>query len=274
MDILKNNQINKIILNTELDFKTDLGWYENLQELEDESLKKVINPIDNYETIRYIHEKYTMELDPSLYHNDIWFYFYFYNSTGATFNDGLDYNLIGITYEENSKMLKQSTESFFRLEFYKTPNNEPPNRTNRKLVYAKNLSVPLGEKYFYSGIEDYIHIPVFTGSNYRNKENMYLFWFMDDSVFVEPTLTGNTFYMTARFFNSKDGNIINFVNNPMNLSMEVVEERDLYYKMIINRTGVVGRTDYSYMMYMYTGATTVNRYGTLNTPIKFYEMIT
>lgn len=273
MDILKSGDNKKIIVNTELDFKNDAGWHENLQELEDESLRKVINPIDNYETMRYIHEKYAMEFDPSSYHNDIWFYFYFYDSTGATFSNGLDYNLAGITYEENSKMLKQSTESFFRLEFYKTPNNEPPDRTNRRFVYAKNLALPLGEKYFYAGIEDYIHIPVFTGSNYRNKENMYLFWFMDDSVFTEANLSGDTFYMTARFFNSKDGSIMNFVNKPMTLNMEVNEQRDTYYKMVINRTGVSGRTDYSYMVYMYTG-TTGGRFGTLNTPIKFYEMIT
>ena len=100
--------------------------------------------------------------------------------------------------------MKQSSESFFRLEFFKTPgilNNsghtigyEPPTRQNRRLINSKNLSLPLGEKYFHTG-SNYgynIYVPVFTGSNYRNKENMYLFWFDNESVLTDTNLSGTT----------------------------------------------------------------------------------
>lgn len=271
MELLRNRENNNILLNQELTFKPDAGWQENCEDLEKESLEKILNPIDNFETTRYIHEKYQMPTNNSLYQNDIWFYFYFFNVTGNTYADGLDYNHVGINYKENAKMLRQTTDSFFRLEFYKTPNDDLPDKINRKFVFARNLSLPLGEKYFYTPVNDYIYVPVFTGSNYRNKENMYLFWFVDDSAIVESYLTGNTFWMTARFFNAKDGAISNFVNSIP--TGDIVEYRDMYYKVVINRLDVPGRTDYSYIVYRYNG-TQGTRIGESNDPIKFYELVT
>lgn len=260
MKILRSDNELNLILNGEQDFKPDAGWEENLSELEKESLEKIINPAENYETIRYIHKPYVSVSGVS--QSDIWYYFYF--ASGGTHANGLEYSFIGISTQENAKMLKASTESFFRLEFYKTPNNDAPDRINRKLVFSKNLSLPLGEKFFYTTLRDFIHVPVFMGSNYRNKENMYLFWFQDDSAFSETTLTGDTFWMSAKFFNAKDGSIIDFTNSGLTMSQEVEETRDLYYKVVIDRS------DYSYQVYSYTG-TTGTRVGETNSPIKFYE---
>ena len=189
MEILRKDENLSIIINGEQDFQTNLGWQENLVQFEDEILSSIINPIENYETVRYIHSPYTCSSSPN--QTDIWYYFHFLDNNNR-YTNGLDYSLVGISPEENSKMLKQSTESFFRLEFYKTPNNEPPTRINRKLVFTRTLSLPLGEKYFYTTLRDYIHVPVFMGSNYKNKENMYLFWFQDESVLNGTTFTGNT----------------------------------------------------------------------------------
>jgi hypothetical protein len=273
MKILRNDIDNKIILNQETDFKNDMGWSENLVELEEETLSKIINPIENYETMRYIHDMYPIPIYTSATQTDIWFYFYFYNSTGSTFSNGMDYSLIGITPEENSKMLKSSTESFFRLEFFKTPNDEIPSRENRKLVFTKNLSLPLGEKYFFTPLKKFIHVPAFMGSNYKNKENMYFFWFIDDSVLNETLYTGNTFWMSARFFNAKNGNISNFTTTGLTLSDEVIEYRDTYYKVEINKNNTPNVMDYSYKVYRYNGIKGT-RIGTSDDPIKFYEMIT
>ena len=172
MEILKSNNDLNIILNKEVDFQTNAGWEESLIAYEDELLNKVTNPIDNYETVRYIHKPY---VSSGITQTDIWFYFYFLDSSSG-YTNGLDYSLVGITSQENEHLLKQSTESFFRLEFYKTPGildvsgntigYEAPSRINRKLVFAKNLSLPLGEKFFYTTLNGYIHVPVFQGSNY------------------------------------------------------------------------------------------------------------
>jgi hypothetical protein len=270
MKILRQNTDLNLVLNHELDFQMNLGWQENMEQFEDEVLDDIINPIDNYETVRYIHNP------DGTSESDIWFYFYFSNN--GSYSKGLDYSLVGIEPKENAKMLRQSTESFFRLEFYKTPNllnvngnvtgYTAPTRQNRKLIFTKNLTLPLGEKYFYTPLQENIHVPVFHGSNYTNKENMYLFWFQDESVLDETNLsgttTGNTFFMTAKFFNAKDGIITDFYNDVYATSREIKENEDMYFQVDIDKR------DYSYKIYKFNG-TKGAQVGTTATPIKFYE---
>ncbi len=264
MKVLVKNTDQNLIINPTQDFKLDLGWQENMTVLEDEILETIINPIENYETVRYVHKPYSATTIGN--QTDIWFYFYFIDNS-LTYNQGLDYNLVGYTSIENELMLAQTTESFFRLEFYKTPSGVAPTHSNRRMVFAKNLSLPNGEKFFYTTLNGYIHVPVFTGSNYRNKENMYLFWFMDDTAFDETNITGNTFYMTARFFNAKDGSTLDFTNKKSGSAplTTINETNDLYYQMIIDRT------DFSYQIYDFSSGVQGARIGQTINPIKFYE---
>ena len=241
-------------------------------------------------------------------------------------------------------MLKQSTESFFRLEFFKTPGVisntgttltcEPPTRQNRRLVNSRNLSLPLGEKYFYTTTNSgyYIHIPVFTGSNYRNKENMYMFWFDDESTLTDTNLSGtttldqyvfgtgstiqtilftnennditqvniptggttlvgwvgqtftipnqityyrnfyhgkNTFFMTGKFFNGKDGDIIDFTNRVLSTSHVITEEKDMYYQVDFDNY------ERTYQIYKYSGTTAGSVVGKSTTghttDVEFFE---
>ena len=275
MEILRKNIDLNIILNQETDFQTNAGWQENLVAFEDEILSTILNPIENYETVRYIHKPY---ISSGVTQTDIWFYFYFATS-GNTPNYVQDYSVQGITLLENEKMMKQSSESFFRLEFFKTPgilNNsgntigyQPPTRQNRKLVFAKNLSLPLGEKYYYTPLGGYIHLPVFKGSNYENKENMYFFWFQDESVLKETNLsgstTGNTFFMTAKFFNAKDGSIQDFTNDCYGTDYTLDEQSDMYYQVDIDKT------DYSYQVYYFNGDNKCNQVGITGKPVSFFE---
>jgi len=280
MEILRKNIDQNLILNTNQNFKMDLGWAENVEVMEKDILYQIINPSDNYETVRYTHNPY--QNSNNFKQSDIWFYFYFGNFsykinspvdleiTGVTYQT--DYRLMDITLQENALMLNQLTNSFFRLEYYKTPNDEKPNSRNRRLVFSKNLLVPNGERIFYTGItdggtisfNDYIYFPVFMGSNFKNKENMYFFWFADDSPFSETNLTGNTFYMSAKFYNSKNGNIYDFTNKTKTPSSQLNEENDLYYKIIIDRT------NYTYEVREFNGSVG-NRKGLSSDPIIFYE---
>ena len=285
MEILRSLDDQNIVINQETDFQTNAGWEESMVLFEDEVLSSILNPVENYETVRYIHKPYsglTSNSNDKLC--DIWFKFYFLS--GTTYIS--DYNPQGIDTLENAKMLREATNSFFRLEFFKTPgtvtNNvltcEAPTRQNRKLVFAQNLSLPLGEKYFFNGnnINQFIHIPVFTGSNYRNTENMYFFWFTDESVLTESfysgSTTGNTFFMTAKFYNASDGSITDFTNRVFATSHEIIEQNDMYYQINIDKR------DNTYQVYRYTGGTLSNRVGTYTgatTPytsisyIDFYE---
>ena len=117
MKIVRNYVDNNIVINTETDIQTNAGWEENLQEFETEVLKEIINPIENYETIRYIHAPYSTTKNSLTFQQvDLWFEFYFLS--GGTYTT--DYTAAGITLNENTKFLTQFSKSFFRDEFYKT----------------------------------------------------------------------------------------------------------------------------------------------------------
>jgi hypothetical protein len=295
---IRFNQNNKnLLINKEQNFKTDAGWDENFQSYEDEVLRDIINPVENYETNRYIHKPYisSIGLPPpsdgadeaddsntatdsaSLFtttvntveQTDIWFHFYFKDSSN---NYTLDYKNVGIT--QTDKLMANLKYSFFRLEFYKTPNNEPPNRSNRRLVFAKNLAPAVGERVTFTNKFEKIYVPVFFGSSMRNKENMYLFWFHDDTVLEETELTGTTFFMSAKFYNSFDGSKVQFANKEITTTSTIIEEQDLYFQVEMDRTNT---PTYHYTILEYDGTSspyTSNRKGMSGDPIKFYEIPT
>ncbi len=131
------------------------------------------------------------------------------------------------------------------------------------MVFGKNILLSSGEKFLYTPLKKEIHIPVFNGSNYKNKENMYIFWFQDDSILNNTSLSGNTLYMTAKFFNAKDGNVIDFVND--DLSGEINENNDLYYRIELNKT------NYSYEVSQFSGNNSLRVGKSHQNPIKFYQ---
>jgi hypothetical protein len=109
------------------------------------------------------------------------------------------------------------------------------------------------------------------GSNYRNKENMYLFWFEDDTVLEESVLTGTTFFMTAKFYNSVDGNRLQFANKQISQGSDLVEEDDLYFLVEMDRSNAPSY-HYEVRDYDSTGNVRGNRRGESSNPIKFYEI--
>ena len=261
MDILKSKSNRNILISEETRFGIDLGWEENFQEFERETLRSIINPIDNFETVRYIHNEYIGINGIS--QNDIWYHFYFFNSDNPpTYFGGLNYEYVGLSPEQNSVITKSENTSFFSLEFYKAPSGEIIDSNNRKLVFTKHLPIPLGEKVFYTPIGREIYLPIFTGNNYRNKENMFLFWFQDDTVLKGSIYKGDTFYVTAKYYNAIDGTILSFLNSPKSYYDIVNESTDVYHRMVVDKN------DYSYIVY--SGNTSEERIGLDNQPVSFY----
>jgi hypothetical protein len=78
----------------------------------------------------------------------------------------------------------------------------------------------------------------------------------------------NTFFMTAKFFDANDGQILDFVNSGHTTSYNITEEKDMYYQIDFDNF------DRTYQIYKYTGITKLDRIGTGNTTnnsILFYE---
>jgi hypothetical protein len=253
MKILRNENNNNLVLPGLQNFKTDAGWEDNAIQMEKEVLEKIINPIDDYETNRFAHLEYTSIIS-NILQNDIWYYFFFLKDGDYVQN----YEAVDIKNSENALMLKQSTESFFSLEFYKTPNDGVPSRQNRKLVFTKNLSLATGERYYYEPFKNDLFMPVFMGNSRKNTENMYLYWFTNEDILKDLNLVSNVFWFTAKFYNAKLGTVIDFVNRRLDVNnlplgrigqsdkpilfyekglpgFEVNETTDLYYKMTIDK---------------------------------------
>jgi hypothetical protein len=93
---------------------------------------------------------------------------------------------------------------------------------------------------------------------------MYVFWFQDTTPYNETAYTGNTFWVTAKYYNAKNGEILDFTNKCLSTTTEIVETDDIYYRMDIDMN------NYSYKIYEYDGEIG-DRVGTRQTPIKFYE---
>lgn len=263
MKLRNVNGDKKIVIGTNQNFRTDAGWDESFQTYEREVLEDIINPVENYETCRYIHKPYTSN---GIQQSDIWFYFYFKKNNSFTL--GLDYNIVGI--EQTDQNVIDLKNSFFKLEFYKTPDNDPPNRQNRRLVFSKMLNPMIGEEVTLSSGQE-IKVPVFNGSPLKNKENMYLFWFEDDTVLEETLLIGGTFYMTAKFYNAFNGERLQFTNNAISDFSIPVEGEDLYYIVEMDKSNA---PTYNYMISEYDSVNNVagTRIGTSASPINFYEM--
>lgn len=263
MKIVATQESINLNLSIDTDFNLDLLKEDKIKQFEQDTLKEVINPILDYETIRFNHNPYTGSTE--LLQDDIWYQFYFLNNDyNPSYVGGLDYSLVGITHQENAKMLSQFSKGFFKLEFYKTENDEPPKRSNRRLVFSKILSIPIGERVFYTPFSDYISVPIFNGSSIKNKENMSIYWLQDEETTNDTIYSGTTFYMSARFFNSKDGTVVNFINKPKTINEEIYESEDSYFKVIINRTSE------TYEVYSDEHNMEV-RVGKSEKPIKFYE---
>ena len=261
MKIKNNGQNKNINLNLQTDFEINLNKEDSLKQFEEEILRKIINPSENYETNRFSHFPYSgITNNENDLISDIWYKFYFYNPTEYNYTSGLDYSLVGITYSENSSLHKKVTNSFFRLEFFKVENNQLPDSSNRKLVMTKNFPIVSGERVLYKQTNEFLYVPIFIGENYRNNEISFLYWFQTDEIFSDSILSGNTFYLTLKFFNAGDGSITTFVNKEI-LGQEINETNDFYYKLILDYD------NYTYQIFDMEE----NLRGQIGNPITFYQ---
>lgn len=237
MEILKN--VNQIPINISSTNDITLDWQNGINEyIKNELINDIINPIVNLETIRYINKPYSLN---NLTICDVRFDFYFKNNNHYF----LDYTKNGFTIEDIRKITPQSNNSFFKLEFY----NETG--VNKKLLFSKILTVPSSRRVLLKDIVDDIFIPIFIGNNIKNTENIYFHYFREHDY--------SKIYMKAKFYNAKEGSIIEFVNkkNVTNFN----EVNDSFFEVILDNEN-----------FYYEIMNNDNRVGILNKAVKFYEI--
>ena len=258
----------------------EVGREDLIKTLELVEQQDAINIIRDYETTKYF---YGNDGQPPDEYN----IFYEFNFlTGDTYTT--DFNPQEFKDYEMYRLKKSFTKSFFKFDFYDSPLQEDQNimftmtmpLTNckkEKNVLVKKLEDALE---FWSQKSQGINYPVYDiywpkvqlGPSKGNNEGYYIQWYKNRDLY-----SGDTFYMSCKFYNAKTGDVVRMLNKPSwNLSpvIDNPEASEWYYywvKLSINNNGT---PKYVYTVHEFDGLIGGEK-GMTDTPpsnqIRFYE---
>ena len=234
----------------------------DIKKFSDDTLQQIINPIKDYEVAKFIHQ-YDDYGDNGMY---LKFGFIDYETNEYV----SDYGLMGFSPSELIKFSNAVKGSFFKLDFF-----DSPNREKQKLQFTKIIPMYLSLKNgqitdIVDGVETNISIdgvstfitPEFYSDSLINNEIQDMFIFKS-----EDTKNIDEFYVGCRFFNAKNGDVVRMTNY-QDTDEGVNPRQDYYHKLVIDR---VNRT---YVINDFLGGDEGVRIGdSENNPISFYQML-
>jgi len=272
----------QIVLPISTDFDESLGREQGIKMYERTEIQDNINPIQDFETTRY--SPNTQNPNKRIYYD-----MFFTNLTipnGSENGYSNDYSVVGITYPDVKTRKQSFTKSFFKFDFY-----DQPSVSGQRLYFSIILPTNNGSKVdrvISNDENDINYDPINYLISFANsepepftyqiesssfefasvgnkKENYYIQWLKDD--FLVPN---TTFYMSCKFFNALNGEIIKMINKPQPENSYKLKPEDFYYYRLI-----FNRNNYTY---------TVSEYNTINqnlsevgesqnNSIKFYQYI-
>lgn len=252
-----------------LEIKWDFGGREDSIELyEEDVIEQIIGEPKDFEVLRFAHNEWTSrELDNlgnNIVKTDITYQFYFFTGIPATVSATTTFNLTNkwtnsylptFAPTEIYYFSRPFIKSFFKLDFYDT--NNPLTQKN---YFTVIIPTQQGER------EDVIVSPSLPISKIKrpkfildylgDKEGFFFYWLTDRN-FLDLT----TFYMSAKFFDAKNGVFVPMIN----LSQAVLPignrfnftnpAQYFYYKVVFN---------YTNKTYEVFNATTNGRVTTIN----------
>lgn len=277
----KNN--NDYELNIPIDIQFDvLGREDLIQEYEDKVINKIINPVDDFEIVRFGHKPYVVPEDgdgppvPSslIFETKLQYEFLFFNrnqpidtttlissylwENNYHYTDNPNYSADTFSYNEILQYSNAFKRSFFKLDLYDTDDSEtqqiyvtlilPTSQSDSEVMNIEEL-----------GGNTKIDIPKFSLDYVGNKEGFFIYWLRN------PTyLNIDKFYMSAKFFNAKNGQFVRMINRPQSsLPRKHNFEKKSYYYFNVE-------LDYNEHEY-------VIKFNNLrvgeNEPIKWYEYV-
>lgn len=243
----------------EMDFDFN-GRTDSIELYEHDVIKDYVGVPNDYEISRYSHAPYGNNNLTQLNYD-----FYFYsgnplNVTASSINNWVcSYIPEGFTSIEIYYFSKPFTNSFFKLDFYDSNNTETQRNyftiiipTQQGLTDTASISTLL------SNIK--IKKPSFILDFIGDKEGFFIYWLQEPQF-----LNIDTFYVSAKFFDAKQGVFVRMLNTPQsNIGNTFIFNNSdyYYYKVILNYS------DKTYMIYDNQD----NRIGN-GTPINWYEYI-
>lgn len=253
----------------------DIGQSDAIDIFEDETIEKVINPIDDLEVTRFSHKS---DLIDNFEMTEINYQFHFFNremdilDTNNNDTDKwlMDYNYLDDNIEEPSDFtdkelyytINSFKRSFFKLDLYNSQDIE-----NNKLMVT--LIIPTQQGNVRDGdigteiipnIVD-IKIPEFKLDFIGNKEAYFIYWLKNPG-----NRKLDNMYMSAKFFNARTGQFVRMLNTPQSeISKKFSYDKSKYYYYRV-------LFDYNNFEYSIYNINTGFRNGT-TTPIKWYEYV-
>jgi hypothetical protein len=245
------------------------GTNDTIEIFENEILKKIINPIDDFETVRYSHQTWNDSID-NIEKTSINYEFYFYSAstnssvTAETNSNNwvVDYRANGLTTRNIYFDDKVFSNSFFKLDFYDTKNT-----TNQQIYLTIIIPSRNGEtlrtNFGYKTIN--ILKPKFLLDFVGNKEGYYLYW-LKSTEFIEI----NRLYMTAKYFDAQSGQFIKMMTRSQGeLENKFNFNQEDYFYYVVD----LDLNNYTYNINDESIGGVLNRVGTTTTPIKWYEYV-
>ena len=248
------------------------GVNESIDVFENEIIQKAVNPIDNFETIRYSHARWAPQIinvDPktSTHYN-----FYFYSATtdssitATTTNTAwvTDYRANGFTSRQIYYNDDVFSKSYFKLDFY----------DSKKSTSQQNLLtiiIPTQQGLTTSAVIGQNTVAIrkpeyqlnFTG----DKEGYFVYW-LKSSEFFNPEI--NTLYMSVKFYDASIGGFKKMMNTPQGTLPDKFNfDQDIYFYYTLK----LNYDDYTYEVFLENVITPLTKVGTDYNPIKWYEYV-
>tara|TARA_R110000868_G_scaffold4895_2_gene30459 strand:- start:6073 stop:6882 length:810 start_codon:yes stop_codon:yes gene_type:complete len=239
------------------------GRDDSIEEYQKKMVKEILGIANDFETSRFSHNSFINEK------TDINYEFYFYDNalpitatTVTSANWDITYQNEGFTPSDIYYFVKPFTKSFFKLDFYDTP--EDKSQTN---YFTIILPVQQGdfESASITPLLPLVDIrkPKFSLDYIGDKEGFFIYWLRERD-FIDLS----EFYMSAKFFNGRTGVFNVMTNTPQpNITpnkFNFLSSEYFYYKINL---------DYTTKTYEALSTSTNVRVGDQVTPIKWYEYI-
>lgn len=248
------------------------GVNESIEVFENEIVQKAINPIDNFETIRYSHKSWAPQIIDVGSKTSTHYNFYFYSATtdssitATTTNTPwvTDYRANGFTTKQIYYNDNSFSKSYFKLDFY----------DSKKSTSQQNLLtiiIPTQQGLTTSAVIGQNTVAIrkpeyqlnFTG----DKEGYFVYW-LKSPEFFNPEI--NTLYMSAKFYDANIGAFKRMINSPqgtMQNKFNFSQETYFYYTLNLNYD------DYTYEVFLDNELNKMTKVGTDYSPIQWYEYV-
>jgi hypothetical protein len=202
-----------------LDIKWDyLNREDSVNVLATDIITEIIGSPTDYEVERY--SKETMNINGT-FDSSVEYNFNFFKSGNTWVNSFIESNKF--TFLEIYNEYNSFKNSFFKIDLYDTL--DPTSQKNYLTII---LQSEYQETPYYDSAYDKtfdLKIPKYILDFYGDKQGYFIYWYKNNSV-----VNINKFYMTAKYFDAKTGNFIQFTNTPQsNFSVKTKIPNDIYY---------------------------------------------